>query len=117
MADNEAKVEKTLEQVTTDAAAREKRALAWQEKVELELKSRDEQWQSEMEDYYAKMVTTVKSDLMVELVKTVNAEAQAIRADIKGDVTTVGVEFKTTAEQIRDELRTELINRVAERKG
>jgi hypothetical protein len=60
--------------------------MAREEKVELEMKARDDQWQSEMEDYYAKTIATVKSDLMVELFKTVSAETQAIQADIRGDV-------------------------------
>jgi hypothetical protein len=101
MVENETKL-------TTDAAAREKRALEWQEKVESDMKARDDQWQSEMEDYYAKMVATVKSDLTVELFKTVSMEAQVIRADLRRDVTTVGEEMKTTGEQ----LRTELIKRM-----
>jgi hypothetical protein len=97
MVENEAKVEKKLELMTKDTAERETRAL---------------EWQSEMEEYYAKTVATVKSDLMAELFKTVSAEAQAIRADIRGDVTTEGEEMKATGEQMRDELRTELTKRV-----
>jgi hypothetical protein len=94
MGENEAKAEKQLEQITTDAEAREKRVLEWQAKVELDMKARDDQWQSEMEDYYAKTVATVKSDLMVELFKTVSEE------------------MKATGERMRDELRMEMTNRV-----
>jgi hypothetical protein len=101
MVENEAKVEKTLEQVTTEAAARETRALEWQEKIELEMKARDERWHGELEEYYDKRVATVQSEILVEVYKTVSEEGQAVRAEIRGEVSAAG-------EKVKDELRQEL---------
>jgi hypothetical protein len=75
--------------------------LEWQEKIELEMKARDERWQSELEEYYANGVDKVKSEILVEVYKTVSGEGQAVRAEIRGEVSAVG-------ERVKDEIRQEL---------
>jgi hypothetical protein len=112
MAENEVKAEKMLEQIKTDAAEREKRALEWQKRMELEMKMRDEQWHGEMDEYYANRFATIRSELLVDVYKTVGEEGHAVRAEIRGEVDTVRTELRgevtTAGEQLKEDLRKEL---------
>jgi hypothetical protein len=65
-----------------------------------------------MDEYYANRFATIRSELLVDVYKTVGEEGHAVRAEIRGEVDTVRTELRgevtTAGEQLKEDLRKEL---------